>query len=170
MNKSIKTLAALLIWAAVSNSIAAQQFSINSAGGCFEPEAGTVKTNFWMFGELLTGVDEGEITSYNGFIPFAILENFTALGIEEEELIEQLKAYPVPSFGWVDLTLSAKENMEVRKELYDMKGQLLASEDVNLTVGNNYLKLNLSDFPSGNYLLRLTSDQGTMAVTRVMKH
>lgn len=170
MNISAKILVVLLLWAVFPNNSQAQQFSINSAGGCFEPETGIVKTNFWMFGELLTGANEdGEIANYNGFIPFAILENFTALGIEEQQVLQQLTAYPVPSSGLVKLSLNASENCSVRQELYDMSGQLVESIDVDLLAGDNFLDLNLDKYPTGNYLVRLVGEAGTMALTRVVK-
>jgi len=169
MKISLKVLAALLLWAVLPNSSQAQQFSINSAGGCFEPETGIVKTNFWMFGEILSGDSDGEIANYNGFIPFAILENFTALGIEEQEVLQQLSAYPVPSSGLVKLSLNADENCSVKQELYDMNGQLMESTEKELVQGTNYLDLDLDQYPSGNYLVLLVGEKGTMALTRVVK-
>ena len=149
---------------------AQQQWSINSAGGCFEPEEGTVKTNFWMFGELVTGVEVGEeLSSYNGFIPFAILEEHTALGIKEAEVLENLKAYPVPTNDKVQLAFEAKESREMRLELYDLNGQLVHSQDQRMELGNNVLQLNLTSYPEGSYLVRLSSGYETIAITRIMK-
>lgn len=169
MNISLKRVVVLLMWTLLPNSSQAQQFSVNSAGGCFEPETGIVKTNFWMLGELVTGVSDGEITNFSGFIPFAILENYTSLGIEEHEVIEQLRAYPVPSSGLVILNLNADDNCSIKQELYDMNGQLLESTDKDLVQGSNNLELDLDQYPAGNYLVRLVDENGTMALTRVVK-
>jgi len=172
MKVSLKIVAicVCLTMACTIQDLQAQQFTINSAGGCFEPEEGIVKTNFWMFGEFATGVStDGEITSYNGFIPFAIVEDFVALEIEEQQVILQLNVYPVPTSGIAELYLNSKESQSARLEIYDLNGQLLESETAELVGGENRLQIDLTDYPSGNYLVRLANDNGTLAISKVVK-
>ncbi|WP_299390935.1 T9SS type A sorting domain-containing protein [uncultured Gelidibacter sp.] len=66
--------------------------------------------------------------------------------------------YPNPTHGDVNIKISGLTNLS-SIHLYDLSGKLLYTETINEGNDQNYAKtLNLSDYPSGVYLLQLVDD------------
>ncbi|MCB9335293.1 MAG: T9SS type A sorting domain-containing protein [Flavobacteriales bacterium] len=75
-----------------------------------------------------------------------------------------IKFYPNPVSN--NLTISLNENMigNVLIEIYDMQGRLVLSDKRKM---QNILKVNISNIPNGNYLLKVLSENGLMGVEKI---
>lgn len=72
-------------------------------------------------------------------------------GLNEEELYVQV--YPNPSEGLFQIILNNESSFDV--EVYDISGQLI----IRTNSISNQMLLNLSDFASGSYLIKIKTDQ-----------
>ena len=79
------------------------------------------------------------------------------VGITPAEPLSTIVVYPNPTTGTVTIQADEVE----RVEIYDNAGRLVGKSDATR-------RLDLSNLPSGTYLLRITTPQGT-AVSRVVK-
>jgi len=79
---------------------------------------------------------------------------FSEIGIDDKE-IQPLKFWPNPAEGSLQLDLT-EINGEVKVSLFDLSGKLVTE----LYNGNTALmgELDLEEVPSGNYLIRLESE------------
>lgn len=80
-------------------------------------------------------------------------------GVEENEL--QMKVYPNPTSGLVDVLVSSQEG---DWSLMDMNGRTLLEKGFS----KNTFQLDLSDLPKGFYVLQIRSDAG-VALERLIK-
>ncbi len=93
----------------------------------------------------------------NGF-DGAIIDNFvieTALGTNQNEL-NNLSVYPNPTNGNVTVSFQSNATDNVSLALYDVQGRLIRSNVAASVVGNFEYTMNLSDFPTGVYLLKIS--------------
>ena len=91
------------------------------------------------------------------------------VGIEETvNNLVVFGAYPNPIIEDVTLQFYLYEKEDIRIKLYDISGKLLF-EDVakNLTVGVNYMKLNLSSINSGTYNIVLETKSNRVSKTLI---
>lgn len=88
--------------------------------------------------------------------------------------IQYVKAYPNPFVDQVFVHLShIKPIQQVTLDLYDLQGRLLVrSNKGNLPAGNNLLTLNVSSMalPTGTYLLKLTVNNRSTGVVKLLKN
>lgn len=70
--------------------------------------------------------------------------------------------YPNPTQGKLTIDFLSKEKSNVSIFLYDMKGTLLISSSQKLHKGANQIKLNLSKYPPGEYLLKIKDDNAVL--------
>ncbi len=86
--------------------------------------------------------------------------------VEEKEIGEKVKLYPNPSQGVFQLELPYSNKEVYNFQLYDMKGRLVYSEEVNQSK-----RFDLGYLPSGLYHYRIVADEGVMKTEKlVIKH
>ncbi|PHN06116.1 hypothetical protein CRP01_14205 [Flavilitoribacter nigricans DSM 23189 = NBRC 102662] len=79
-----------------------------------------------------------------------------------------INVYPNPAFDQINIELEdAQENIR-HLELFDVNGRLLQERDV--TTGTNQEKINISQYPSGIYTVKIFSDRGLYVRSFVRKH
>lgn len=96
--------------------------------------------------------------------------NFTTnspLSVGDVQNEERLIAYPNPTNGEVNFSLNGFENM-VSIRVYDIQGNEVIQEEIQMLNTNYYGKINLADFPSGVYFLR-TIDGTNNAQVKIVK-
>jgi len=71
---------------------------------------------------------------------------------------ERLKIYPNPVKGMINISLIDIRNDKISVELINNTGKLLLNQEYILDNNNQNIKLNLTEFSSGIYILRLTSN------------
>jgi PKD repeat protein len=80
-----------------------------------------------------------------------------------------LKAFPNPFSNELSVNLGAYENKEVICSLYDMVGNLVMKQNMQVTKGEFILKMRTSDLSDGVYFVRVTANDGTSSMLKVVK-
>lgn len=80
---------------------------------------------------------------------------------------ENLNVYPNPSDGNYVLEFNSSESKEVRYRVFNITGQRIRESRVNLTSGKTKVALNLSNMPSGIYMLELMDGQKSQKIKLV---
>ena len=81
---------------------------------------------------------------------------------------DALNVYPNPCSSNVDVALHPNdEARSVTLAMMDMLGKTLYSRD--FSAGTENIRLDLSDFPNGIYILQLTDDNGNITKKRLLK-
>jgi len=88
---------------------------------------------------------------------------------ENQSLIEGIVTYPNPVDDQLTLSMVSKKDALVVVSLCDLTGRIVISESRSLMKGNNTLRLNTAQLQSGIFFLRITSDDGTNLVRKVIK-
>ena len=65
--------------------------------------------------------------------------------------------WPNPTRGWLNISLGEQAVEHIDLSITDMQGRIVIEE--KLKTGRETHRLNLSNMPSGTYLLRLTDGQ-----------
>lgn len=151
----------LLITALLTLPAGAQQFLISTAGNNFK----TTETSIsWSMGELAT-------TSYTSG-ELLLTEGFQQPGLEVSTLIDQtedeveIKAYPNPVRYQLTVDIPANDGDATLMELYDLNGRLLK---VTSFKGKSE-RIDLSSFPSGEYILRISDGEKLLKSLKIIKH
>jgi hypothetical protein len=86
----------------------------------------------------------------------------------EDDLIDKLIIYPNPFIDDLHFTINAKENQEVKIQLFSMDGKLVFTKKMNVLVGDNNLEI-YPQVPTGNYLLQIEVNGQTLT-NKVIKN
>ncbi|MEX1190046.1 MAG: T9SS type A sorting domain-containing protein [Bacteroidia bacterium] len=77
----------------------------------------------------------------------------------EQSLSNELSISPNPAVDFVNVSITASEEMETQLTLFSTSGQILFSKQARLTKGSNTIRLDIVDLPSGAYHLNVTSNK-----------
>jgi hypothetical protein len=92
------------------------------------------------------------------------------LGINEtESLIEGLNIYPNPVTDKLTLSIISKKDAKILIKICDLTGRNLTYETYDLSTGTNTILINTELLPSGIFILKITSEDGTNRVRKVVK-
>ena len=125
--------------------------SIASDGGCTDSYCMefTVDEN---------GMFNGGGAMQQGFTLNVVAE--VVLGLEENDLVNNLSVYPNPISENPVLSLSSAKSFSGTIEVYNLQGQLVYSTNQYVQSGQNQIALELENLVSGNYLLKLKNENG----------
>ena len=85
------------------------------------------------------------------------LGSFEFLGVDEVEIVQDLKVFPNPSHGQFSLTFENKVNRNISLEVLDIQGRLVYSQAaIGSGFGSARQEIDLGDLTPGFYLLRLS--------------
>jgi len=125
----------------------------------------------WNFGDGATSTDFEPTHTYSidGSVDMYLVAsndcgndtaflNLANVNVEEVTPIENLQLYPNPSNGIFNLQFNAYANEKVAISVFDTKGSLLNTFNGMQHVGSNNLMLDCSQFPSGIYLLHISTE------------
>jgi PKD repeat protein len=82
---------------------------------------------------------------------------------------EQWNIFPNPTSGKSAIILTSDANDEISLDVYDLLGNNLHSEDIQINKGKNQFLLNLSDLDHGIYYVRIKSSFGNSIISKVIK-
>jgi hypothetical protein len=92
------------------------------------------------------------------------------LGINDNQpLIEGLNIYPNPVTDQLTLSIVSRKDATILMTICDLTGRNLASETYDLSTGINTLLINTARLEPGILILKITSDDGTNMVRKVIK-
>lgn len=84
------------------------------------------------------------------------------VGIQDVNELSSLQVYPTPSNNFVMIE-TGLDHQKINIEILD----LLGSTKANFTIYNNIEKINLDNFDTGNYLLKITQLNGNEIVKKI---
>ena len=79
-----------------------------------------------------------------------------------------VEVLPVPARDFVNLSFTSKENVEVTGQLHAVNGKVLATFTVDAKGGMNTIKVDVSEYPIGVYLLTINNGSELLS-TKVIK-
>lgn len=78
-------------------------------------------------------------------------------------------AYPNPFWDRINIGVSANAHENVKVEMYSITGELVKSDNYNLTPGNHRIELGVTELASGTYILRVLSEGKSLYETKLVK-
>jgi hypothetical protein len=103
-------------------------------------------------------------TDIDGKVHFS---NVVALKIKKSNQVVSVSPNPFTSYINVNMNWDASEEISAR--IINMQGKIVVSKTVQVNKGSNYVRIdNLSNLPSGNYILQLVSPNGKI-IQKIMK-
>jgi endonuclease I len=87
--------------------------------------------------------------------------HYEGTGIEEIKGIAGMELYPNPAMDEFTVSITAKENMNIRITVSDLTGKKLLQKAEALTVGNNRFTFRNHHLSGGVYIVKLSSGNGT---------
>ena len=142
-------------------ALSAQLQVIATAGDVNENDNGSIS---WTLGETVVGTletSDGIVTQ--GFQQ-SNLEVTTTVE-EPEDLDIQTTAYPNPVQNQLTVEVQNQENLELHYQLFDLNGKLLQEEPVEAS----RFTLSLGEYPAGQYILQIRSDQELIKSFNIVK-
>jgi bacillolysin len=88
---------------------------------------------------------------------------------ELEGQYSDLKISPNPTADFAQLSLRAKTGSGATISLHNLLGETLMTRSVSLSEGENLLDIDLQHLPSGNYVVRIATENGGGAALKVVK-
>jgi len=151
----------LIILVLLSLAAKGQHQVVSAAGDFDRNESGSVS---WTLGQVVTNTLSGsEIIVTQGFQQIS-LEVVTSAR-HDIEVQSQVKAYPNPVANQITLEMGKMENLALSFELYNLQGQLIKKKKID----TNYQRINMESEPSGEYLLRILSDEEPVESFKIIK-
>jgi hypothetical protein len=86
-------------------------------------------------------------------------------GILTHQVVNELKAFPVPTSGIVNVTVPP--NKSLRYTIFSISGRVVNTGEIRMT-GSNH-SFDFSDYKTGVYFIRMTDRKGTVYRTKVVK-
>ena len=83
-----------------------------------------------------------------------------ALGIHDQQNNSFFQVYPNPAGNSFNVEISSEKNAAIRIVIYDMMGNIVQSENKNVSEGKNYFPVNVSAFSEGIYLVQVIENGG----------
>ncbi|MDO8368384.1 MAG: M4 family metallopeptidase [Saprospiraceae bacterium] len=80
-----------------------------------------------------------------------------------------LKIAPNPTTDFAQLSLRANAASDAIISLHNLLGETLMTRAVNLSTGENQLDIDLQHLPSGNYVVRIATENGAGAALKLVK-
>jgi PKD repeat protein len=87
------------------------------------------------------------------------------VGIEEKDETNFFSIYPNPSTDFITVTQSNNLN-DSQIQVFDLNGKLINS--IALKAGETSIKMDVSNYPKGNYVMRLVSEKNENVATKNM--
>ena len=94
--------------------------------------------------------------------PSAISANFNAIltGIKNNKLNVELSIIPNPNNGSFEIRITSGMNKTYQLKLFNLNGQVLVDEEMNIRTGLNSKRVNLIGIEKGAYFLNIIGEDG----------
>lgn len=80
-----------------------------------------------------------------------------------------LHIWPNPYTEWVTISIESAKHIKANLQVFDMLGKMVYSQPLSILQGKNIFPVKIAVFASGIYQLKITGNDGSTAVVRVMK-
>ena len=127
----------------------------------------TVTVN-WRTTSGVLGVRPFNACGMNSRFNYYITVNCTQTAKTASSLSTNISVYPNPVLSTANVLFSVKKNENYTIKISDMDGRLMTTKQGIATAGSNTVKLDMTAFKKGFYIVALTTDEGTQ-VTKLMR-
>jgi hypothetical protein len=87
--------------------------------------------------------------------------NAVATGIRNNKSDVSFDIIPNPNNGDFEIRMYSRSNKKYSLTLYNVAGQQILKDELNVKTGYNSQKINLTGIEKGSYILSITGDTGT---------
>jgi len=108
------------------------------------------------------------LTATNGDCTDTFTLNLTSVSVSENIAFADLNLFPNPTSEILNIEFGQEMSDLVQIDLYDLTGKKVMSSQNNVSAGNNFLQINISDLESGIYFLNLNNAVSSVSI-RVIK-
>jgi hypothetical protein len=120
----------------------------------------------WQFTPLPGGGGSLKVTHIGGNNIDIILYPTAVNDISQNTM--KLEVYPNPASGSVNISYTVASAQSVKIEVSDMTGQKVKEINTTAHISENFEKINISDLRSGIYTVRLTTQDGSEMVRKLV--
>ncbi len=90
------------------------------------------------------------------------------VGVEEQQLVNDITLYPNPAGEQFNLNIGLSENTDVLISAFDLTGKLLINENRSLNSGTNNLSYDVATWENGIYFVRITAGSVSQTIKVVV--
>ncbi len=94
-----------------------------------------------------------EGTFYDGFEPEPMPCSFAS--VEEDNTLEELSIYPNPANEITSIVFSSETEAAATITVYNMLGEVVEANNVQVVAGNNTQEINVADYETGSYIVQI---------------
>ncbi|MFH1296774.1 MAG: C10 family peptidase [Bacteroidota bacterium] len=146
-------------------------------------DLGTGDTLVSLSGEYTSGTLPDSVTSSSGKMFMIFMTNSTVtangwklyypkkpnIGITEKQHIRNLRIYPNPTAGNLNLEFTSANTEEIVVSLHSLDGRMISRYMFSTSAGRNHREYDIREVPPGIYLLQIRS-QCELLTQKVIKH
>ena len=92
-----------------------------------------------------------------------------AVGLNENLAIRNLSIYPIPAKTVINLKLEGLENSHADVRIINMLGQVVQTQNINLSKGINMHTINVHDLNKGVYLIEIQHSKNRLVKRIVLE-
>ena len=98
-------------------------------------------------------------------------EIFDPIAVTCESSITGYSVYPNPAIEVlnIDIELTSYQGNDVEIEIMDINGRVIQSQNAQLDRGYNHLEVDLSEIPSGLYMINFAGTKNYIKESRIIK-
>lgn len=123
-----------------------------NASGFYEGESGPDFEDLEARYLLITAIDNhGHLCT--GLSEIRIETSGVVTSVSEEDIVSSdMKVFPNPSQNLVYIQIDLEKGIETQLRITDITGKTILAQNVFLTAGSNQIPVDVSQYPSGQYL------------------
>jgi PKD repeat protein len=108
------------------------------------------------------------LTATNGNCTDTFTMNLTSVSVSENIAFADLNVFPNPTSEILNIEFGQEMSDLIQIDLYDLTGKKVMSSQNNVSAGNNFLQINISELESGIYFLNMNNAVSSVSI-RVIK-
>jgi hypothetical protein len=138
------------------------QSDVNVSGGDANDQSGSVS---YTVGQVFYNVNWNSAANINEGIqqPYEI---YNISSVENQMHSEDLNVYPNPTNGLITLELEKFNNNNMKCNVFDLKGELILSIDLNSAKN----EISLTDYPAGTYYAEIRKNNEKINTYKIIKN
>ncbi len=113
-------------------------------------------------------LDPAELGTYNRISEVYQGHCIDHTGIADNTLTG-MKLFPNPASNSVNVGISSTETSPAVLSVYNLMGQVMYNETINLVEGNNFMNINISNLNAGIYMVNIKTNAGTSTQKLIVK-